>query len=228
MKKVYKKKKKLPKKLLFIPSSDKHFHESWYEGRDELNIPHPWRGVFLAKPNAGKTATIKNIILRADPPFESILVMSCDPNAKEWEDIGAEVINELPPPEEWSENEEKTLVVLDDIDFNEMDREQKHCLDRLCGHNSTHNNLSLACCAQDTFSLCPIVRKCSNLWCIWKPSDMDSLKTIGRRTGYTSKQFDQIFKQFVKDDHDSIWIDTTKNTPYPLRLNGYKIILSTE
>jgi hypothetical protein len=106
------KKVELPKELLPIKNADKEgWMETWSKKRDLLNIPHPMRGVFLGPPHTGKSTTIKNILLRADPPFERVICIHCDhEGSKEWDDIGAEMRGDIPAPTEFSGNELKTAV----------------------------------------------------------------------------------------------------------------------
>ena len=53
---------------------------------------------------------------------------------------------------------------------------------------------------------------------------MDSLETIRRRVDMKKDDWLYIFNNFIKEKHDSLWIDNTKNTSYPLHVNGYQII----
>ena len=164
MSKVLKKKKKqLPNELFLIPNEDKKFHEKWHDGRNMLNFPHPMRGVFMGPPNCGKSFSIKHILLRADPPFQEVIVIHCDADyTKEWDDIECELISEIPSPSEF-EGLVKTLVILDDIDYKSLNKVQKSNLDRLCGNVSTHKNISVCITAQCPFNIPPIVRRCANL-----------------------------------------------------------------
>ena len=67
----------------------------------------------------------KNLIIRADPPFQEIIVIHCDPEyTKEYDDIDVELLGEVPAPDEF-EGEVKTLVVLDDLEFKSMNKVQK-------------------------------------------------------------------------------------------------------
>ena len=79
---------KLPNKIITIPCADKDtWTEKWYPNRNLLNFPHSWRGFFCGPPSCGKTNLIKNIILRAQPPFEEVIV--CHYSAEdtiEWDD----------------------------------------------------------------------------------------------------------------------------------------------
>ena len=220
-------KHRLPNELIAIPCADKAFHEKWYKGRNMLNFPHPWRGVFLGPPNCSKTTTIKNIILRAKPEFEEIFCVHCDAEyTEEWDDIGVEMLKEIPGPEEWL-GEVKTLVILDDIEYKGMDKTQKANLDRLFGFVSTHKNISVALTSQDPFNVPPIVRRCSNLWVLWRCPDLDAMATTARKTGLKADNFNSIFNQLMCNTTDGLWLDMTAHSPYPKRKNGYQIISKT-
>ena len=217
---------RLPDKILPIKNADKAFHEKWYKNRNLLNIIHPFRAVLLGPPNTGKTTIVKNIILRAYPPFQEVFVIHCDGGyTKEYEDLGNSVkmLDSIPCPEDWT-GEVKTLVVLDDLEFKGMPKTQKRNLDRLFGYVSTHKNISVCLCSQDPFNVPPIVRRCSNLWVLWKCPDLASMSSIACRCGISSSDFNYIFDNFIKDTKDSLWIDRTDKTPYPLRINGYSMI----
>jgi hypothetical protein len=219
-----KQKQRLPKKILPMPNKDKIWHERWKKNRDMLNIPHPYRAVLLGPPNCGKGCITKNLIIRAKPDFEEIYCVHLDAQyTKEWEEVDAKMLSEIPEPDQWV-GEVKTLVILDDLDFKQATKKQKMSLDRLFGYVSTHKNISVILCAQDTFSVPPIVRRCSNLWILWKINDLDSLANMARKTGLKADNFNTIFTELCCGSHDSLWIDTTDKTPYPLRKNGYTLI----
>ena len=221
---------RLPNEIIPLPNPDKAFHERWYPGRNMLNIPHPFRCVALGPPNVGKTTIVKNLLLRANPPFEEVIVIHCDSGyTKEYDDVGEnlEILNEIPAPEDW-EGEVKTLVVLDDLEFKGMNKDQKRNLDRLFGYVSTHKNISCILCSQDPFNVPPIVRRCSNLWVLWRCPDLDAMATCARKTGMKAAGFNSIFNQLMLDSKDSLWLDTTDHTPYKMRKNGYTIIKKQE
>lgn len=221
-----KKPRKLPKKLLFLPSCDKDgINEEWYAGRDELNIPHPYRVSILGRPGSGKSLIVKNIVLRAKPAFERIIIFHADEEASEYQELGQiEIVSEIPHWSEFDDNTEKTLFIIDDINFEQMGKQELMHLDRLVGYVSTHKNLSVIACNQDFFSLTSIVKKCSNFFILFKPLDIDELTTIGRRVGIPKMEFRGLFKKYIHDYHDSLWIDLTIKTPFPLRKNGYELI----
>jgi len=221
---------KLPNKLLALPNPDKEFHEKWYKNRNMLNIPHPFRCVCGGPPNSGKTTVVKNLLLRANPPFEEVVVVHCDSGyTKEYDDIGdsVEILNEIPSPEDW-EGLVKTLVVLDDLEFKGMNKDQKRNLDRLFGYVSTHKNISVILCGQNFTDIPPIVRRCANLWILWRSPDLDAMAHCARKTGLKSSDLNNIFTQLMTAPKDSLWIDRTDGSPYPLRKNGFTLINKKE
>lgn len=214
----------LPNKLIAIKNKDKKFHEQWSERRNPLNFPHPFRGVMMGPPNVGKSTCCKNLLLRAKPEFEEVFIIHCDPDyTQEYEDVGGKLIGSIPSPEQW-DGQVKTLVILDDLEYKGMSKDERRALDRLFGYVSTHKNISVLLCAQDAFNIPPIVRRCSNLFVFWKNNDHDSMSNIARKSGISSYEFKQLFNEFIKEPRDSLWIDMTCGSPYPLRKNGFTII----
>ena len=216
----------LPNQLLALPNADKAFHEEWDDKRDMLNIPHPFRAVLLGPPNTGKSTTVKNMVIRQEPPFEEICVIHCDAeHTKEYDDLGDDVkmMSLIPAPQDW-EGLKKTLVIIDDLELKTLPKDQKRNLDRLFGYVSTHKNISVCLCSQDPFNVPPIVRRCSNLWVLWKCNDIDSMSICARKTGLKSDAFNSIFNDLLLNKRDSLWIDLTNKTPYGMRKNGYTLI----
>jgi hypothetical protein len=215
--------KLLPDELIPIHNSDKDFHEEWYEGRNPLNLCHPWRGVIVGKPNSGKSTIIKNLLIRADPPFEEVYVIHCDPtHTKEYKDCGENIkmLGSIPSPDQW-EGKVKTLVILDDLEFKMMNKDQKRNLDRLYGYVSTHKNISACLCSQDCFNVPPSVRRCANLFIMWKMEDLDSMARMATKTGLKASNLYTIFDTICTKYRDSLWLDGSQNTPYPIRKNGF-------
>ena len=177
-------------------------------------------------PGCGKTNTIINIILRAVPAFEKIYVIHCDPEfTKEYERLGddIEMLSSIPDPEFWP-GLVKSLVIIDDLELKTLDKTQKRNLDRLYGFCSTHKNLSVLTTQQDLFGIPAIIRRCSNLWILWRISDLDSMSMIARKSGLKSDAFNSIFNDLMLDKRDSLWIDQSDGSPAQMRKNGYTLI----
>ena len=216
---------KLPTRIIPIPNRDKGFHETWTPDRDLMDFPHPFRAVLAARPGAGKTCIILNLILRvaqSPRPFQKIIVVHCDPNTtKEYSKVKATLLAEVPKPSEFS-GDRKTLVILEDIDFLSMKKEQKGCLDRLFGYVSTHKNVSVIATSQNPFTIPANVRRCANLFVFWSSHDLDALSTLGRKSGLSAEQLHYIFTTQCTEYHDSLWIDLTSGTKHRFRKNCYE------
>jgi ribosome biogenesis GTPase A len=66
---------RLPNKIIPISCSEKKgWREKWYEGRNMLNLPHSFRLLCIGPPDSGKSTLIKNIIIRAKPDSENIII----------------------------------------------------------------------------------------------------------------------------------------------------------
>jgi hypothetical protein len=153
-----------------------------------------------------------------------VVVCHCDSNyTKEYDDIACVLLDHIPSPDEWP-GRKKTLVILEDLEFKGMSKQQKQNLDRLFGYVSTHKNISVALCAQDAFNVPPCVRRCANLFVLWKCPDMDSMSLVARKAGLTGKKLSQLFEQHCPGPKDSIWRDMSDYSPASLRVNGFKKI----
>ena len=228
LKKSQKVTKRLPKKIIAFPNRDKEFHETWQDGDDELNFPHPFRCVLTGRPNSGKMTVVKNILIRQNPPFEKLVIVYPDgkQGTEEYDDIEGDDIsyeNAIPSTDffEAAGKGPKTLVIIDDFELKNLDKTARANLDRLCGHVSTHRGVSVMLCSQDYYNVPAIARRCANLFVLWKPRDIASMNTVAQRCGH---DLGQLFDSFCKTTKDSIWIDHTDQTKWPLRLNGYQQI----
>ena len=215
--------RELPNRLFAIPNADKQNHEKWFPGRKILNFPHPYRGVLLGPPHTGKSTTMKHIVMHAYPEFEEVIIIHCDGDyTNEYKDLGDQVqmLDRIPDPQEW-EGQVKTLVLIDDIEFKVLSKQQKSNLNRLFGYVSTHKNISVLLSAQDPFNVPPCVRRCSNLFVLYKCVDTDSLSTLSRKVGFDAKVLNHLFRTVLPVHGDSLWIDLTIRSPCPYRKNGF-------
>ena len=215
---------KIPDKIIVFPNKDKEFIEKWDKKRNALNIPHSFRSIIIGRPHSGKTLLVKNLILRQKPRFEDVYLIHCDIDyTKEYDDINPIKLEEIPSPNEW-EGKEKSLVILEDLSFKDLNKFQAEALKRLYGYVSSHKNISVIATCQDFHDLPIMVRRCSNLFILFPNIDYSNLSQISKKVGLNDNILKKLFKIFCKSNHDSIWIDLTDDSPYPLRLNGYKLI----
>lgn len=228
MKKQSRKQPRLPKKILALPNQDKTFQEKWETDRDLLNFPASWRCVITARPGTGKTTIAKNILLRQDPPFKHIYVVHIDPDTKDYEEVdGVQMLRDIPSVSDpiFDKRDRKKLIILDDLEYKFMNKAQLTNLDRLYGYVSSHKNVCCIVIAQDTYNIPPCIRRMSNIWILGKiNNDISSFLSVAQRCGMSRRDFEYVFEKYIKDDHDTLWIDRTKGSPAEYRLNGYTVL----
>lgn len=217
----------LPKEIIVMKNKEKSFHERWVEGKDPLNFPHPFRMLLCSiQPNRGKTNCIKNVLVRIDPSFREIYLMHCGEDMQEeYDDIEYKILKEVPAINSGVfDPKVKTLLIVEDRNFKYFNKEEMERFDRILGFVSTHRNLSVICSSQSFFDVPCCFRRMSNVYVLWKTRDLDAMKTIGRRVGLQKEELWNLMQEHLKDPHDSLWLDCTKGTPFPIRKNGYIMI----
>ena len=220
------KNKRLPNKILPVKCADKSFQEKWYEGRDYLDFPWSMAWCLCSPPSGGKSTIIKNHIIRANPPYEQVLVCHYDADGThEYDDCGdnVEYIDTLPDPKKINPAKRKTLLIIEDLNLSTMSRDERYKLDRLAGYSRSHRGVSLALTCQNAFDCPPSFKRMCNIFTLWKQPDLNALCLMARRTGYKQNDFMEFFK-FCKKQHDCITIDCTDQSPAPLRFNAYQLI----
>lgn len=227
-KKIEKQLSRFPKEIIPLGNADKDgWYEKWDVGRDLLNVPHPVRICLFGKPHTGKTNYLKNVLIRAFPPFERVVVIHCAKGStKEYDDLGknVEMLSEIPEPLFWKDNKKKTMVICDDLDFKSANKDQRKNLSRLVGYCSSHHNLSVAVTQQDYAETPPIVRRCANFFVIWSSHDSGSMSHLARKAGMKSTDLRTIFETICNKHRDSLTIDLTEGSPAKFRKNGYEVL----
>ncbi len=225
-KKQMKKERIFPDEIIHIPNKEKTFHEKWFDGRNKLNFPHPYRCLLLGGVNSGKTTIIQNIVMRTQPVFQTIYLYHCGGGyCKEYDEIDYIQINSIPEPDSELFNPKiKKLLIIEDKEYKYMKKDELMRLDRVFGYVSTHRNLSVIATGQDFFNLPVPIRRMSNIYILWKTKDLDSLKTISRKVGLKKEEIMSLMQDHLVKPRDSLWLDGTFDSPFKVRINGFEVI----
>ena len=226
---------KLPKEIIVIKNKDKRDHESWTASRkkDLANFPCPSRFIVVARPGSGKTLTIQNILLRARPLYDVLVLVHPDGQiSREWEELEPTHILEEPPGTDFYEQliDEKgrfpkTCVVIDDLEIFKARKDVLSNIATLLRYYSTHRFITTFLSYQSFFDIPPIFRKLANVFIIYRPLITNEFTTIENRLGMEKDQLRTIFDELCPGIHDFLTIDHTPNTPAPLRLGLFKKII---
>ena len=218
---------KLPKKLIEIKNADKGWTEHWSESRskDIANFPHPSRISLIGPPSVGKSFICKHLLLHQKPMFKEVYIIHGDSQeTREFDDFEPTLMmSEFPDISFWDGNV-KTLVIVDDVEYSSLSKEQQSRMNKLVRYGSSHKNLTLYFTHQNFFSLPILVRKLCNVFIIWKPRALGELKMIANRVGMRADELEYIFDNICIDYRDSLCIDLHYKTPALLRKNIWQPI----
>jgi phage terminase small subunit len=121
------------------------------------------------------------------------------------------------------DTDKRNLIIIEDLEYKTMSREQRALLDRYFGCYSTHCNVSLYLTAQDAISIPATIRRMASHVFIWKSNDINHMAILSSRFGLTPKDLSYIFKNLLTSPHDSLLIDSTRPT-CRYRKNIFEII----
>jgi len=175
--------------------------------------------ICAGRSGSGKGCLVKNIIARANPPFERIVCLHLDTKTEEWKDCDAEMvdIDNIPENDSWDRTK-KNCLIIDEFDFEGATKAQKGKIDRIMCYTASHYNVCVFLLQQNFTSINPpSIRRSADFWVIWPSVDYQSMIDVSRKTGHSMKQ---LAKQFCKTKFDSICFDFT-GSKYPLRLNFF-------
>ena len=103
-------------RIVALPKLDKQGHHR--DARKPGLFPsHPARVVFSGRSGCGKGVAAKNLLARASPAFERIVIWHYDTETLEWNDCDPSgVIAELPgDPSQFWDRETNNLIICDEI-----------------------------------------------------------------------------------------------------------------
>ena len=209
-------------------NADKGFHEEFRPSDSPIRFAHPFRACVLGKINSGKSMICKNILMAAqarNPKFEELWIIHGDIETKEYDDCCPTVIRSDVPELEELDCATKKLIILDDIDFTSMSKEQKANLSNLFRYGSTHRNCSVILSHQSFFSVLKICKDQSNIFILWRPTDLDTLTAIGRRVGLKKEQIRKMFNDHLPHWRDSLLINLDDDAPSKYSKNLFEPLL---
>lgn len=222
----------LPNKIVVIKNADKdsgNWMESWSKPKKRCigHIPHPFRLLALGGVGRGKTNSVKNLFLKhqsSAKKFKKLYIITCDENSGEWLDCEPDLITDQMVDLDMFNDKDKTMVIIDDYEFEKCKKEDLRKLSTLMRFISSHRNVSVIVSYQSFFNAPSIARKCANCFLLYKPNSKQECTTIENRCGLDKGTLKYLFKNKCNGIYDSVMVDKTIGTPYPLRKNIYEPI----
>jgi GTPase SAR1 family protein len=216
---------KIPQQLFDIPNPDKTgWTEKWTDARakDLANFPHPSRICLIGPPSVGKSFMMKHLLLHQRPMFQELYIIHGDSTVtREFDDLEATMLMDEFPPVEFYDSLVKTLVIIDDVEFSHLSRDQVARMNKLVRYVSSHKNVTVYVSHQSFVDLPILIRKLCNVFIIWKPRSLIELKLIANRIALHPEQMEDVFENHCNQYRDSLCVDLHFNTPAMFRKNVF-------
>ena len=177
-------------------------------------MPHSSRIILYSGPSAGKTTALLNIVLHQN--FDRIIVVHNDVNSKEYENIliyiDCTYYDEIPDPNDLDiDPSQKNLIVFEDLYYRALPKQQRKWLTDYFTTFSTHRSISCYLTCQDLFHQVPTnIRRCCNVFVIFKNIDMNNLRNICAVLNLDYKDIKFIFEKYMTSKYDNFIIDLNR------------------
>ena len=215
----------LPNHIIPFKNPDKEFQEE--PTNDLLFIPHSSRVIFYGGPSTGKTTSVLNCLLHQN--FDRIIVVHNDVNSKEYENVDCEYFDEVPDPNDEELNldpTKKNIIIFEDLYYKALPKQQRKWLTDYFTTYSTHRSITCYLTCQDLFHQVPTnIRRCCNVFVIFKNIDMNNLRNICAVLNLDYKDVKFVFEKYLTNKFDNLVIDLNrpdkklrKNFTEPLKL----------
>jgi len=215
----------LPNHIIPFKNPDKEFQEE--PTSDLFFIPHSSRVIFYGGPSTGKTTSVLNCLLHQN--FDRVIVVHNDVNSKEYENVDCEYYDEVPDPNDEELNldpTKKNIIIFEDLYYKALPKQQRKWLTDYFTTFSTHRSITCYLTCQDLFHQVPTnIRRCCNVFVIFKNVDMNNLRNICSVLNLDYKDIKFVFEKYLTSKFDNLIIDLNrpdkklrKNFTEPLKL----------
>ena len=218
---------KLENKMIVIPNPDKvDLDVDFVKGDSNIRFSLPFRACIAGQVSTGKTTMALNIILQRqlkEPRFDEIHIIHGLETSREYNSIEPTSIRtNIPHISDFCHNQ-RILLVFDDIEFTKLKRSDLRNLIQIV-RTGSHCGMSMIFVNQIFCSVNTSIRDNCNVFVLYKPTDLDSINTIGRRVGLNKKKITHVFDNIITGWHDSLCINFTKGALYRYSKNLFEPI----
>ena len=203
------------KPLVVIKNSDKL--NAHFDKKEPTLMPsHPSRIIIAGRSGYSKTTAVLNIVGRATPAFDRIVVWHRDhEQSHEYDICDPEMVGEMPEVTTWDPSL-KNCLIIEELNVLVFTQQQRGDLERIFNYQSSHKSLTAICAVQNFTNLSPSIRRSACWWVLYPSVSLGAVSDISRKTSHDLRQL----MKLCATKYDSITFDFSGNGP-KLRLNMF-------
>ena len=156
------------------------------------------RVILYGGPSSGKTTAIRNMVLHQK--YDRIIVIHNDNQSKEYQDLDCTYLDSVPDPndEELNLDSFEKPMIFEDLFYKALPKQERKWLTDYFTTFNTHRSISVYHSCQDLFHRVPTnIRRCCNVFIIFKNSDMNNLRNICAVLNLDYKDIKFIFEKYL-------------------------------
>ncbi|MGL4759704.1 MAG: ATP-binding protein [Patescibacteria group bacterium] len=205
---------------------DKVSHDSKSAIKEHLlQFPKPFSLLLIGPSNCGKTNLIKNIVSQND--FKIVYVMHADEFSKDYDDI-PHIKYEI--SEDYIErfreySELPKVLIIDDIDFRNMKKQQQNWFYKMLTYTRTHANLTILSTVQDAIYYPPIIRRTFPIVVVYRYINLVPLKDTQALNVLDKKKLAYSIQNLTKSDYDFILINNMTKRAWISIMNRFQLLI---
>jgi hypothetical protein len=178
----------------------------------------PWRHCIVGPPGSGKRVLLLNQILRMQERPARTVVIHLDKTTREYDKVADEIYT-LDDGFDFTalgDGEQRTLLILDELPWANLKKDQRDSLVTLFRYGSTHKNCSIALLYQ-VFSKIPVeVRRMCSAFSFFPGCDRQELPHMSMAVGVDLLELKSLLC-LTRSKQESITVDTAVPADHPLR-----------
>jgi hypothetical protein len=178
----------------------------------------PFRHIICGMPGSGKRVLALNQILRMQERPARTVVIHLDKTTREYDRIADEIytLDDGFNFEALGDGEQRTLLILDELPWDNLTKAQRGALFTLFAYGSTHKSCSIQLMTQ-VFSKIPSeLRRTSNVFSFFPGCDRQELPHMAMAVGVDLLELKSLLC-LTRSRQESITVDTSVPADHPLR-----------
>jgi hypothetical protein len=178
----------------------------------------PWRHCIVGPPGSGKRVLALNQILRMKERPARTVVIHLDKTTREYDRVADEIytLDDGFDFTSLGDGEQRTLLILDELPWANLTKDQRGSLFTMCAYASTHKSCSVQIMTQVFARIPTEVRRCCSAFSFFPGCDRHQLPHMAMAVGVDLHELNSLLC-LTRSRQESITVDTAVPADHPLR-----------